>query len=169
LVSGVETTTGPFGQHSSSSTAISGYGSPHKPDTAAAHSEPLGDEEIRLCKRLYGWPEDAQFLVPEGVYDHFAAGIGALGGQARKWTELFEPYRGSYLELATEIELMQRRELPAGWDRNLPVFPTDPDGIAGREASGRVLNVLAQNIAWFLGASSVPRTIQRWRSCETNR
>jgi transketolase len=132
-----------------------GYGSPHKQDTAAAHGEPLGDEEIRLCKRLYGWPEDAQFLVPDGVYDHFAAGIGARGRQARnKWTELFEAYRGSYPELAIEIELMQRRELPAGWDRNLPVFPADPKGIAGRDASGEVLNILAQNIPWFLGGSA---------------
>jgi transketolase len=132
-----------------------GYGSPHKQDTAAAHGEPLGDEEIRLSKRYYGWPEDAQFLVPDGVYDHFAAGVGVRGGQARnKWTELFEAYRGSYPELATEIELMQRRELPAGWDRNLPVFPADPEGIAGREASGKVLNVLAQNIPWFLGGSA---------------
>jgi len=132
-----------------------GYGSPHKQDTPEAHGEPLGDEEIRLCKRYYGWPEDAKFLVPDGVYDHFVAGIGTRGGQAhRDWTERFKEYRGTYPELATEIELMQRRELPAGWDRELPVFPADPKGIAGREASGKVLNVLAQNIPWFLGGSA---------------
>jgi len=132
-----------------------GYGSPHKQDTAAAHGEPLGDEEIRLSKRYYGWPEDAKFLVPDGVYDHFAAGIGARGQQARlAWAERFEAYRDTYPELATEIELMQRRELPAGWDRNLPIFPADAKGIAGREASGKVLNVLAQNIPWFLGGSA---------------
>jgi transketolase len=131
-----------------------GYGSPHRQDTAAAHGEPLGDEEVRLTKRSYGWPEDAKFLVPDGVYEHFSAGIGARGAKARQqWTELFAAYRAKYPELATEIEQMQRRELPSGWDRNLPVFPTDPKGIAGRDASGKVLNVLAQNIPWFLGGS----------------
>jgi transketolase len=132
-----------------------GYGSLHKQDTAAAHGEPLGDEEIRLSKRYYGWPEDAKFLIPDGVYDHFAAGIGRRGEQARRtWVDGFETYRAKYPELATEIELMQRRELPAGWDRNLPTFPADSDGIAGRDASGKVLNVLAQNIPWFMGGSA---------------
>jgi len=132
-----------------------GYGSPHRQDTAAAHGEPLGEEEVRLTKRDYGWPEDAQFLVPDSVYDHFQAGIGKRGAAARKqWTELFAAYRGKYPGLATEIEQMQRRELPAGWDRNLPVFPSDPKGIAGRDASGKVLNVLAQNIPWLLGGSA---------------
>jgi transketolase len=132
-----------------------GYGAPHKQDTAAAHGEPLGDEEIRLSKRFYGWPEDAKFLVPDGVYEHFAAGIGARGAKARQqWTALFAAYRAKYPELATEIDQMQRRELPAGWDRNLPVFPVDAKGIAGRDASGKVLNVLAQNIPWFFGGSA---------------
>ncbi|MGA3115995.1 MAG: transketolase [Syntrophobacteraceae bacterium] len=132
-----------------------GYGSPHKQDTAEAHGEPLGDEEVRLCKRFYCWPEDAQFLVPEGVQEHFAAGIGARGEEARRrWTELFGAYRGKYPDLAAEIDHMQRRELPSGWDRNLPVFPTDPKGLAGRDASGKMLNVLAQNIPWFLGGSA---------------
>ena len=132
-----------------------GYGSPHKQDTAAAHGEPLGDDEVRLCKRAYDWPEDAKFLVPDGVYEHFAAGIGARGAEARQqWTKLFETYRSEYPELANEIELMQRRELPAGWDRDLPVFPADPKGLAGREASGKALNVLAQNIPWLLGGSA---------------
>jgi transketolase len=132
-----------------------GYGAPHKQDTAAAHGEPLGEEEIRLTKRSYGWPEDAQFLVPDGVYDHFAAGVGARGAEARcQWTERFAAYRATYPDCATEIDLMQRRELPAGWDRNLPVFPADPKGIAGRDASGQALNVLAQNIPWFLGGSA---------------
>src|SRR2546422_2873514 len=132
-----------------------GYGSPHKQDTAAAHGEPLGDEEVRLTKRSYGWPEDAKFFVPDGVYEHFGAGVGARGAEARhQWTELFAAYRATYPELATEIDLMQRRELPAGWDRNLPVFPADSKGIAGRDASGEILNVLAQNIPWFLGGSA---------------
>jgi len=132
-----------------------GYGSPHKQDTPEAHGEPLGEEEIRLTKRAYGWPEDAQFLVPDGVYDHFAAGIGKRGATLRKsWTALFTDYRAKFPELATEIDLMQRRELPAGWDRNLPTFPADPKGVAGREASGKVLNVLAQNVPWLLGGSA---------------
>jgi transketolase len=132
-----------------------GYGSPHKQDTAAAHGEPLGDEEVRLTKRSYGWPEDAKFFVPDGVYEHFGAGIGARGAEARRqWAELFAAYRAKYPDCATEIELMQRRELPAGWDRNLPVFPSDPKGIAGRDASGKALNVLAQNIPWFFGGSA---------------
>jgi transketolase len=132
-----------------------GYGSPHKQDTPEAHGEPLGDDEVRLTKRAYGWPEEAKFLVPDGVYDHFAAGVGARGAHARReWTELFSRYRAKYPELAAEIDLMQRRELPVGWDRNLPVFPADPTGIAGREASGKVLNTLAQNIPWFLGGSA---------------
>jgi len=132
-----------------------GYGSPHKHDTAEAHGEPLGEEEVRLTKRSYGWPEDARFLVPAGVYEHFTAGMGARGAAARRrWTDLFEAYRAQYGALANEIELMQRRELPANWDSNLPVFPADPKGVAGRDASGKVLNVLAQNIPWFLGGSA---------------
>jgi transketolase len=132
-----------------------GYGAPHKHDTAAAHGEPLGEDEVRLAKRFYGWPEDAKFLVPEAVGEHFAAGIGARGAQAHaRWNELFAGYRAKYPELATEIELMQRRELPDGWDKGLPVFAADPKGIAGRDASGKVLNVLAQNIPWLLGGSA---------------
>jgi len=132
-----------------------GYGSPHKQDTREAHGEPLGDEEIRLSKRGYGWPEEAKFLVPDGVYEHFAAGVGVRGAKVRReWKELLAAYRVRYPDLAAEIDQMQRRELPAGWDRNLPVFPADPKGLAGREASGKVLNVLAQNIPWFLGGSA---------------
>jgi transketolase len=132
-----------------------GYGSPNKQDTPEAHGEPLGDEEIRLTKRSYGWPEEAKFLVPDGVYDYFLAGVGARGAQARnQWEENFVAYRAKYPDLANEIDLMQRRGLPQGWDRDLPVFPTDPKGIAGRDASGKVLNTLAQNIPWFLGGSA---------------
>jgi len=132
-----------------------GYGSPNKQDTPEAHGEPLGDEEIRLTKRSYGWPEEAKFLVPDGVYDYFLAGVGARGAQARnQWEENFVAYRAKYADLANEIDLMQRRGLPQGWDRDLPVFPADPKGIAGRDASGKVLNTLAQNIPWFLGGSA---------------
>ncbi|HXB60807.1 MAG TPA: transketolase [Candidatus Acidoferrales bacterium] len=132
-----------------------GYGAPHRQDSADAHGEPLGEEEVRLTKRAYGWPEDAKFLVPDGVYDHFKAGIGKRGGEARgKWNDLFAKYRSQNPALATEIDQMQKRELPAGWDRNLPSFPADPKGVSGRDASGKVLNVLAQNIPWFLGGSA---------------
>jgi transketolase len=132
-----------------------GYGSPHKHDSAEAHGEPLGDDEVRLTKRSYGWPEDAKFLVPAGVYDHFTAGVGTRGAAARgQWMELFAAYRVEYPLLAHEIDLMQRRELPAHWDSDLPVFPADVKGVAGRDASGQVLNVLAQNIPWFLGGSA---------------
>jgi transketolase len=132
-----------------------GYGSPNKQDTAAAHGEPLGDEEVRLTKRSYEWPEDEKFFVPDGVYEHFAAGVGARGANLRReWTELLEAYWAEHPELANEIDLMQRRDLPTEWDRNLPVFPPDAKGIAGRDASGKVLNALAQNIPWFLGGSA---------------
>ena len=132
-----------------------GYGSPHKQDTPEAHGEPLGDEEIKLTKKGYGWPEDAKFLVPDGVMEHFQAGIGARGAAAhKKWAELFAAYKTKHPELATEIEQMQKRDLPSGWDKNLPVFPADPKGMAGRDASGKVLNVLAQSIPWFMGGSA---------------
>jgi transketolase len=132
-----------------------GYGSPHKIDTAAAHGEPLGEEEVRLTKRAYGWPEDAKFLVPDEVPRRFDAGIGARGAEARRqWRTLFATYREQFAELATEIDQMQQRALPAGWDRKLPSFPADPKGLAGRDASSKVLNVLAQNIPWLLGGSA---------------
>jgi transketolase len=132
-----------------------GYGSPNKQDTPEAHGEPLGDEEIRLTKKSYGWPEDSKFLVPEGIYEHFDAGIGIRGATARKkWEELIASYKKMFPALATEIDQMQKRELPVGWDKNLPVFPADPKGVAGREASGKVLNIMAQNIPWFLGGSA---------------
>ncbi|MBI2740670.1 MAG: transketolase [Rhodospirillales bacterium] len=132
-----------------------GYGSPHKIDTAAAHGEPLGEDEARLTKRAYGWPEDAKFLVPDGVMDAFDKGIGARGAEARRrWEALLADYAKQFPDLAREIDQMQRRELPQGWDRNLPTFKADPKGIAGRDASGEVLNVLAQNVPWLLGGSA---------------
>ena len=132
-----------------------GYGSPHKVDTSAAHGEPLGEDEVRLVKRAYHWPENAKFLVPDGVMEHFADGIGRRGGKARRdWEAMFAKYRARFPDLATEIDPMQMRELPAGWDRNLPSFPPDAKGIAGRDASGQVLNVVGQNIPWFLGGAA---------------
>jgi transketolase len=132
-----------------------GYGSPHKVDTAAAHGEPLGEDEVKLVKRAYGWPENAKFLVPDGVMERFADGIGKRGARVRReWEALFGDYRENFPQLATEIDQMQRRELPAGWDRDLPSFPADQKGIAGRDASGQVLNALAKNIQWLLGGSA---------------
>jgi transketolase len=132
-----------------------GYGSPHKQDTAAAHGEPLGEDEVRLVKRAYGWPEDAKFLVPDAVREYFGAGIGKRGADARAaWTRRLAQYREKFPEMAVEIEQMQKRELPSGWDRNLPTFPANAQGLAGRDASGKVLNVLAQNIPWLMGGSA---------------
>jgi transketolase len=131
------------------------WGSPNKQDTQAAHGEPLGEEEIRLTKRNYGWPEDAKFLVPDGVYDHFKSGIGKRGKELRDaWFAKFKEYKAKHPELADGLERMQKRELPAGWDKNLPTFPADPKGKAGREVSGQVLNVLAQNVPWLMGGSA---------------
>ncbi len=132
-----------------------GYGSPHKQDSNAAHGEPLGEEEVRLTKKFYGWPEDAKFLVPEGVREHFQDGVGKRGHEARtQWTKVFSAYSQKYPELADQLHRMQRRELPDGWDKNLPTFPADAKGVATRESSGKVLNVLAQNIPWLNGGSA---------------
>jgi transketolase len=131
------------------------YGAPNKQDTSAAHGEPLGEEEIRLAKRHYGWPEDAQFLVPEGVREHFQTGIGRRGQELHAaWWAKFEEYRQRYPELAENGYRMLRRELPDGWDRGLPTFPADARGIASRDASSQVLNVLAKNVPWLLGGSA---------------
>ena len=132
-----------------------GYGSPHKQDTNAAHGEPLGEDEVRLAKKFYGWPEDAHFLVPDGVLDNFQDGIGKRGRELRsKWNDLFRKYSQQFPDIADQINRMQRRDLPDGWDKNLPMFPPDAKGVATRESSGRVLNVLAQNIPWLLGGSA---------------
>jgi len=132
-----------------------GYGAPHKQDTSAAHGEPLGEDEVRATKRNYGWPEDEHFLVPDGVYEHFGKGIGARGGDARgAWLELFERYEQEHPQLADELARMQRRELPADWDRDLPIFEPDEKGHAGRDASALVVNAIAPNVPWLLGGSA---------------
>jgi len=132
-----------------------GYGSPHKQDTFEAHGEPLGEAEVRLVKKFYGWPEDAKFLVPEGVYEHFQEGIGKRGRDLRtQWDKNFADYAKQYPDLAQRLDQMQHRELPSGWDKNLPTFPADAKGIATRESGGKVLNVLAQNIPWLIGGSA---------------
>jgi transketolase len=131
------------------------YGAPNKQDTSAAHGEPLGEEEIRMTKRRYGWPEDATFLVPDGVREHFQTGIGRRGQALHTaWWAKFEEYRRQYPELAEHGYRMLRRQLPDGWDRGLPTFPADARGIASRDASAQVLNVLARNVPWLLGGSA---------------
>ena len=132
-----------------------GYGAPHKQDTSGAHGEPLGEEEVRLAKRNYGWPEDQKFYVPDGVYDHFRRGIGQRGKDLRDaWFERIAEYRKQYPELAEELFRMQHRQLPVDWDRDLPEFPADPKGLATRESSSKVLNAVAKNIPWLIGGSA---------------
>jgi len=132
-----------------------GYGSPHKQDKNAAHGEPLGEEEVKLTKKAYGWPEDAKFLVPDGVMEHFREGIGKRGNELRaKWTRNFDEYKKQFPDLAAQLETMQRHELPNGWDKGLPTFPADAKGVATRESSGKVLNAIAQNVPWLIGGSA---------------
>jgi transketolase len=131
------------------------YGAPHKQDTSAAHGEPLGEDEVRATKRRYGWPEDAKFLVPEGVREHFAANFGARGKTLHgEWNALFERYRAQYPGLADACERMQRRDLPDGWDRDIPVFPADRRGIASRDSSAQVLNAIASRLPWLIGGAA---------------
>jgi transketolase len=132
-----------------------GYGAPHKQDTSGAHGEPLGEEEIRLAKRNYGWPEDKKFYVPDGVYDHFREGIGKRGKQLRDaWFARIDDYRKQYPELAEELLRMQHRLLSIGWDRDLPEFPADTKGLATRESSAKVLNAAGKNIPWLIGGTA---------------
>jgi transketolase len=131
-----------------------GYGTPVE-DTPTAHGEPLGPEGVKATKRFLGWPEDAQFLVPDGVYEHFAEGIGARGREARDaWLTALEEYRGAHPDLADEVERMQRRELPDGWDAGIPVFTPDAKGVASRDSSGQVLNAIAERVPWLLGGAA---------------
>jgi transketolase len=131
------------------------YGAPHKQDTSGAHGEPLGEDEVRLAKRNYGWPEDKKFYVPDGVYDHFREGIGKRGKQMRDdWFAQIGEYRKHYLELAEELFRMQHRQLPEGWDRDLPEFPADPKGLATRDSSAKVLNAVAKNVPWLIGGAA---------------
>jgi transketolase len=132
-----------------------GYGAPHKQDTEKAHGDPLGEQEVKATKRFYGWPEDAQFLVPDGVYQHFADGIGARSAAKHaEWRDLFQRYRSAHPELADSFEAMQRRELPSGWEEAIPSFPADPKGIASRVASAQVENAIARKIPWLIGGAA---------------
>ena len=132
-----------------------GYGSPHKQDSYEAHGEPLGEAEIKLVKKFYGWPEDAKFLVPDGVLDHFRGGVAKRGVELNaQWDKLFADYSRQFPEQAEQIKLMQQRGLPKDWDKGLPSFPADAKGMASRESSGKTLNALAKNIPWFVGGSA---------------
>jgi transketolase len=134
---------------------VIGYGAPTKQGTAAAHGEPLGQEEVRAAKRSYGWPEDAEFHVPDEAYTDFENGIRARGARLRaEWEERFAAYAEEYPELAEALNHMQRRTVPAGWDDGLPEFPADPKGVSGRDASGKVLNAVAARVPWLLGGSA---------------
>jgi transketolase len=131
------------------------YGAPHKHDTSGAHGEPLGVEEIRLAKRFYGWPEDAKFLVPDGVYEHFDAGFGQRGRDQRAaWLARIDAYRAKYPDLADRLERMQTRMLPDGWDVDLPSFPADAKGVATRDSSAKVLNAIAPHYPWLIGGAA---------------
>jgi transketolase len=151
--SGVESTTGPLGQGVATSVGMAAAGRwLAEQDSPQAHGEPLGEEEVRAAKRFYGWPEDAHFLVPDGVYEHFREGIGRRGARLRaEWFALFGRYREAHPDLADEVYRTQHRQLPEGWDKGLPSFPPDPEGLASRDSSGQVLNVLAGNVPWLLG------------------
>jgi transketolase len=131
------------------------WGAPNKQDTSAAHGEPLGEDEVRLTKRAYGWPETKKFFVPDGVYEHFREGIGRRGRELHEsWSRRFEEYRKQHPKLADDLYKMQRRELPEGWDHDLPSFPPDPKGKANRETSGLVLNAIARKVPWLIGGSA---------------
>jgi transketolase len=131
-----------------------GYGSPHRQDTKEAHGEALGDEEVALTKKFYGWP-DEKFLVPDGVYDQFKNGVGKRGGDLRNaWTKQFEAYKTEFPQLADDLHKMLFRLLPDGWDKDLPTFPADAKGIATRDSSGKIINILAKNVPWLMGGAA---------------
>lgn len=132
-----------------------GYGAPHKQDTKEAHGEALGEEEIRLTKRAYGWPEDAHFLVPDGVREHFAEGIGKRGKELRDaWMELLGQYRAKHPEQAGMLDRMESGRLPEGWDKDLKPFAADAKGLATRDSSGKVLNMIAPHVPWLIGGAA---------------
>ncbi len=115
----------------------------------------LGEAEVKLVKKNYGWPEDAKFLVPDGVYGQFKNGVGKRGAEARAaWKAKFEEYKKQFPQLAGQLNHMLSGRLPDGWDKDLPGFSADPKGMATRESSGKTLNALAKNIPWLIGGSA---------------
>ena len=132
-----------------------GYGAPHKQDTSGAHGEPLGEEEVRLAKRNYGWPEDEKFYVPEGVYEHFREGIGKRGKQLRDaWFARIEEYRKQYPELAEELFRMQHRHASGGLGSRPAGVPGGCEGPGDARVLGKVLNAVAKNIPWLIGGAA---------------
>ena len=135
--------------------SIIGYGAPKKQNTPKAHSDALGEEEVKGAKRAYGWPEDAQFLVPDGVYDNFRAGIGRRGAELyATWEGFFNEAKAADAEHAEELSAYLEGRLPEGWDRDIPVFAPDAKGLATRESSGKVLNAIAPHVPFMLGGSA---------------
>jgi transketolase len=135
--------------------SVIGFGAPHKQGTAKAHSDPLGAEEVKAAKRAYGWPEDAQFLVPDGVRERFAETLGARGAAlSAGWDTAREGHRKAHPELAAELDALLAGAPPKGWDQDLPEFPADEKGIATREASGKALNAIGPRLPWLLGGSA---------------
>lgn len=131
-----------------------GYGAPNKQDTAAAHGAPLGEEEVRLTKDVYGWPAEPPFLVPDAVRSHMGRQVSRGEVLAAEWGERFERYRAEHPELAAEFERRVRSDLPPGWDEDLPGFGPDDDPIATRAASGRILTALAPRLPELIGGSA---------------
>ncbi|MGY2047547.1 transketolase [Methylobacterium sp. JK268] len=135
--------------------SVIGYGAPTKQGTSKAHSDALGVDEVKGAKRAYGWPEDAEFLVPDGVYDNFRSGIGERGAALRaEWESLMAEVAREDATLHGEVTAYLRGELPEGWDADIPVFPADAKGLATRESSGKVLNAIAPKLPWLLGGSA---------------
>ncbi len=132
-----------------------GFGSPHKQDSSKSHGSPLGADEVKLTKRAYGWPEDAQFLVPDGVYERFASRFGRRGADRHDaWHKLFAAYRERFPDLAREFEMMERRETPEAALAALPTFPADEKGLATRDSAGKAENAAAPLLPWLLGGSA---------------
>ncbi len=134
--------------------SVIGYGSP-KAGSEKAHGEPLGEENIRLTKQAYGWPEDKSFYVPDGVIEHFNGAIAERGAKLRdEWVALTDKYRGAYPELSAELDLLLKDELPEGWDADIPTFEADAKGVASRDSGGKVLNAIAAKVPWLIGGSA---------------
>jgi transketolase len=132
-----------------------GYGAPDKQDTAAAHGEPLGEKDVRGAKKAYDWPQDATFLVPDGVREHVSGSLGKRGGALHtQWNEVWERYKREQADLAEQLDFMRFRELPPGWAKDIPSFPPDEKGMATRDAGGQVLNAIAANVPWVAGGAA---------------
>ena len=134
--------------------SVIGWGSP-KAGSEKAHGEPLGEDNVRATKKAYGWPEDKDFYVPEGVAEHFHGAIADRGTKLREeWEAKFADYGKAHPDLAAELSLMLKDKLPEGWDADIPEFPADEKGLASRDSGGKVLNALAKRVPWLIGGSA---------------